>query len=273
MRADDDRRAGRAGFDQVLPAQPGEAAPHDGNIGGRVVERHLAQGIAQQYVDMRSGLARAGRAPRIGQAGRLQLGGRLVETLGMARNQQDQRPRRGGAMRLQGADRLDEHGVLALARARQRNHGPARRPGPGVSDPQLRLGQRHVELQAAGHRVGIRTGLAQARAILVGLRQHPVQARQGLTQRLAQPAGLAQRRSGKARADQRHRHPLRARRRQQIGPDFPLHQQTAARRMARQEAPRRARKIVGQPGLLQLPASDRRAGPGPAAAPRASRPG
>ena len=87
-RAEHHRRAGGERLDQVLPAERQEAAADHRHVARRVVERHLAHGVAE--VD--AGRSRPGTsvaaAPRIGPSRD------LVEALRMARNDDDREARR-----------------------------------------------------------------------------------------------------------------------------------------------------------------------------------
>ncbi|KAG1443641.1 hypothetical protein G6F57_018043 [Rhizopus arrhizus] len=153
-------------------------------------------------------------------------------------------------------DRADETAVLALAGAGHGQDGPAQLRPPRPARLHLRRRQGQIEFQIARDdgRGGPR--LRQPACVFGSLCQHQVQAGQRFAHHAAHPARLAQRRGREPGADQRHRHARAPGRRQQVGPDLAFDQQAAPGAIAIHEATRRTGKVVGQPRLAQLSASN-----------------
>ena len=147
-----------------------------------------------------------------------------------------------------GRQRLQQQLFLALARARQQQHRPRQARAPGPSRGLLRLVRRGVEFQVAGDLDPARAQRAQARRVLLGLRAGERQRGDGGPRQAGQARVGARRFFRHARVREHDRHAAAAACGEQIRPDFGFHQQPAERPEMREEAPHRARIVVGQPG-------------------------
>jgi len=95
------RAAAGGGFDEVLATQRGKTAAQHGDMGQAVVQRHLAQRVAQPYVSG-AGCARPGAAAGHGEACLQQQLVHLVKPLRVARHDEPLHGEHGAGDRLQG---------------------------------------------------------------------------------------------------------------------------------------------------------------------------
>jgi outer membrane protein len=259
VRPHQQRAAAGGGLDQVLPAQRREAAAQQRHVGQRVVQRHLAQGVADPGVGAArrwrravgpkaraaQHLGRSGRASAATSSKRCGWRGTISSSSGRAAGQRRARP-------------------AAAAPPRLRASWPSAPPGaasacaPGAATRQQRGRRASVELQVAGTCTARARG-AQPRGIGLGLRQRARQAGQRRPQqrRSAGPWPGSSRTGGHWPAPSaRRRSRVASSRLGQIS--VSISTPTAAG--GAQEAPHGARRVVGQPGLHVARLQQRAAG-------------
>ena len=236
---------------RFCPPRRWNAAADQRRVAGRVVERHLAHRVAQ--IDALAFVRRLAQAaarecqPAPGEQRR-----HLVEALRVPRNDDEQ-----AAVVL--AQLVEQHRLLALARARQEQHlAPAQR---GPECPALldlgRVGL-DVELEIAGQHDVRGAEPGEPPRVAAALRADRGQAAERGTREPGEAAVAARGFARHAGVGQHHRGALRAARREQVRPHLGLHHDPDAGPEMRDEARHRPRQVVGQEDALHFLAVDLR---------------
>ena len=229
VRPHDDRAAAGRRLDQVLPAQRREAAAEQGHIGHAVVQRHLAQRVADPDVGRR----RAARPTRCGAkrvkpccAASAATSSKRCGWRGTTQPARGRRRRRARSGRACTSARNSR--LLALARAGEHHHRLAARRrarrGPAPAAPASGAAS---NFRLPNTPLTVAPACASRCASAFGLRPHGGQRRIGRARQARQPPRLRQRLLAQARVGQHQRHAARPALRHQVGPDLGFHQHAA----------------------------------------------
>ena len=165
------RAAAGRGLDQVLPAQRREAAAEQGHVRQRVVQRHLAERVAQP--DIRgAGVGAAARRPSALRRRPCRPAAATIAPTSSKRCGWRGTSSSSGRGPRSARQACEQRLLLAFARARGQHHRPRQRLPPLPAARQHARRWRHVELEVAHHLHARRTRLAQPARVVFGLRQH-----------------------------------------------------------------------------------------------------
>jgi len=255
--AHDHRYAERGRLQQIVPPHRHQASADECRVGRRIQRGQFAHGVNEQH--WRVGPHRLSDAAAIeANSPPLQQVRHALEALRVTRHQHQQCVREPHEQR---GVRVEQLLLLAAMGAAR---DPCRPPAdiaraqlaPLLQDQGPRV---HIELHVADDVRTPRVGADgdESPGILGGLRRDDAAARHRATEQAAETPIPRHGFRRQARTREHHRHAAPPAFIEQIGPQFRLHDDCQARADARQEAPHRAGRVVGQKADVDLHSEER----------------